>query len=77
MESKSADLASLKCKLERRISIMSSGLLAMSQVEDGTFVDNIKIYYRAMLDEYITVDDFVGYIRGIESAVDTLYGKDS
>lgn len=49
----------------------------MSQVEDGTFVDNIKIYYRAMLDEYIQVDDFVGYIRGIEEAVDTLYGEDS
>lgn len=67
MEGKSADLGSLKCKLE---------LLAMSHVEDGTFVDNIKIYYRAMLDEYITVDDFVGYIRGIEAAVDTLYGED-
>lgn len=77
MESKSADLASLKCKLERRISIINSEILAMSQVEDGTFVDNIKIYYRAMLDEYITVDDFVGYIRGIETTVDTLYGKDS
>lgn len=77
MESKSADLGSLKCKLERRISMINSELLAMNQVEDGTFVDNIKIYYMAMLDEYITVDDFVGYIRGIESAVDTLYGEDS
>lgn len=67
MESKSADLGSLKCKLE---------LLATSHVEDGTFVDNIKIYYRAMLDEYISVDDFVGYIRGIEAAVDALYGED-
>lgn len=77
MESKSADLDSLKCKLDRRISMINAELLAMSQVEDGTFVDNIKIYYRAMLDEYIPVDDFVGYIRGIEAAVDTLYGKDS
>ena len=77
MESKSADLGSLKCKLERRISMLNSEILAMSQVEDGTFVDNIKIYYRAMLDEYIQVDDFVGYIRGIEEAVDTLYGEDS
>lgn len=77
MESKSADLDSLKCKLERRISMINAELLAMSQVEDGTFVDNIKIYYKAMLDEYIPVDDFVGYIRGVEAAVDTLYGKDS
>lgn len=77
MESKSADLDSLKCKLERRISMINAELLAMSQVEDGTFVDNIKIYYRAMLDKYIPVDDFVGYIRGIEAAVDTLYGEDS
>ena len=77
MESKRTDLGSLKCKLERRISMINAELLAMSQVEDGTFVDNIKIYYRAMLDEYIPVDDFVGYIRGIEAAVDTLYGKDS
>lgn len=76
MESKSADLASLKCKLERRISMINSELLAMNQVEDGTFVDNIKIYYRAMLDEYIPVDDFIGYIRGVEAAVDTLYGGD-
>ena len=76
MESKSADLGSLKCKLERRISMINSELLAMSQVEDGTFVDNIKIYYRAMLDEYIPVDDFIGYIRGVEVAVDTLYGED-
>lgn len=52
MESKSADLDSLKCKLERRISMINAELLAMSQVEDGTFVDNIKIYYRAMLDKY-------------------------
>lgn len=77
MESKSADLDSLKCKLEQRISMINSELLAMNQVEDGTFVDNIKIYYRAMLDEYIPVDDFVYYIRGIEAAVDTLYGEDS
>lgn len=77
MESKSAELGSLKCELERRISMINSELLAMNQVEDGTFVDNIKIYYRAMLDEYISVDDFVGYIRGIEAAVDTLYGEDS
>nr|DAQ33034.1 MAG TPA: Papain inhibitor autolysis-inducing protein [Caudoviricetes sp.] len=77
MESKSADLGSLKCKLERRISIINSELLAMSHVEDGTFVDNIKIYYRAMLDEYIPVDDFIGYIRGVEAAVDTLYGEES
>ena len=76
MESKSADLASLKCKLERRISMINSELLAMNQVEDGTFVDNIKIYYRAMLDEYISVDDFIDYIRGVEAAVDTLYGED-
>lgn len=76
MESKSDDLRSLKCKLDRRISMINAELLAMSQVEDGTFVDNIKIYYRAMLDEYIPVDDFVGYIRGIETAVDTLYGED-
>lgn len=75
MESKSAELGSLKCKLERRISMINSELLAMNQVEDETFVDNIKIYYRAMLDEYISVDDFVGYIRGIEAAVDTLYGE--
>lgn len=75
MESKSAELGSLKCKLERHISMINSELLAMSQVEDGTFVDNIKIYYRSMLDEYITVDDFLGYIRGIEAAVDTLYGE--
>lgn len=57
MESKSADLGSLKCKLERRISMINSELLAM-------------------LDEYIPVDDFVGYIRGIEAAVDALYGED-
>lgn len=75
MEGKSAELGSLKCKLERRISMINSELLAMNQVEDETFVDNIKIYYRAMLDEYISVDDFVGYIRGIEAAVDTLYGE--
>lgn len=77
MESKSAELGSLKCKLDRCISMINSELLAMSHVEDGTFVDNIKIYYRAMLDEYIPVDDFLGYIRGIEAAVDTLYGEDS
>lgn len=77
MESKSVELGSLKVKLERRISMINSELLAMNQVEDETFVDNIKIYYRAMLDEYISVDDFVGYIRGIEAAVDTLYGEDS
>lgn len=76
MESKSVDLSSLKCKLERRISMINSELLAISHVEGGTFVDNIKIYYRAMLDEYITVDDFLSYIRGIEAAVDTLYGED-
>lgn len=76
MESKSVDLSSLKCKLERRISMINSELLAISHVEDGTFVDNIKIYYRAMLYEYITVDDFLSYIRGIEAAVDTLYGED-
>lgn len=75
MEGKSAESGSLKCKPERRISMINSELLAMNQVEDETFVDNIKIYYRAMLDEYIPVDDFVGYIRGIEAAVDTLYGE--